>query len=269
MEKNNNILYDLEKYLLIKDNVFCATEIQKHLFPETSAEIFLSHAHVDEDKVIALAVHLEDLGFNVFVDSCVWGNAFTLLRKIDKKYCKYIDSDTGKEFHSYKNRNFSTANIYMILNAALHKMIDRFELFIFLGTENSMTIEESIEKQQKIISPWIFSELTFVNQVRRYDKRYDMRSKQITESASVSLENNMAMDREFSFHYSKPCLDFTLSNQQFENWLLDEISFDIVSENRDFDHCERHIQSLERLYEIMRKYGESREDRLYQQRLFL
>jgi len=268
-KKNNSILYDLERYLLNKDNIFNATEIQKHLFPETTAEIFLSHAHADEDKVIALAVYLKELGFNVFVDSFVWGSAFDLLKKIDEKHCKYRDPDTGKEIYSYKNRNFSTANIYMILNAALHRMIERSELFIFLGTENSLTIEDSIENQKKLISPWIFSELTFVNQVRRYDERYDIRTKLVTESASVSLEYNMAMDRDFSFQYLKPCLDFTLSNKRFEKWVLDETKFDFLSENTDFDQCEEHIQSLERLYEIMREYGDAKEELFYQQRMYL
>lgn len=44
-----------------------ATEIQKHLFPEVKADIFLSHAHADEDKVISLAVSLENMGFKVLL----------------------------------------------------------------------------------------------------------------------------------------------------------------------------------------------------------
>ena len=52
-KKRNDALFDgLGRYILNKDNFLNATEIQKHLFPEVKADIFLSHAHADEDKVI-------------------------------------------------------------------------------------------------------------------------------------------------------------------------------------------------------------------------
>lgn len=85
-KKRNDALFDgLGRYILNKDNFLNATEIQNIYFLNLKG-IFLSYAHADEDKVISLAVSLENMGFKVFVDSCVWDNAFDLLKEIDEKH---------------------------------------------------------------------------------------------------------------------------------------------------------------------------------------
>lgn len=261
-KRSNALLDGLERYILNKDNVLNATEIQKHLFPEIEADIFLSHAHADEDKVISLAVSLEDMGFSVFVDSCVWDNAFDLLKEIDEKHCKFKDSDT----YNYQKRNFSTANVYMILNAALHRMIEKSELFIFLGTENSFTIEDSIENQEFLKSPWVFSELTFVNQVVRYDNRLNLRPRTVTKSVAIEDAKVIALDESLQVRFKKPTLDFSLSNQYFTRWLRYESNpFLEVPIKKEFIACENHIKSLENLYDLMKEKSEKREDIIFQQ----
>ena len=261
-QRNNALLDGLERYILNKDNVLNATEIQKHLFPEVEADIFLSHAHADENKVISLAVCLEEIGFKVFVDSCVWENAFDLLKTIDEKHCKFENSDT----YNYQKRNFSTANVYMILNAALHRMIEKSELFIFLGTENSFTIEDSIENQEFLKSPWVFSELNFVNQVVRYDNRQNLRPKTVKKSFSVEDAQATALDESLQVRFNKPTLDFSLSNQYLKQWLDSETNpFSKVSIKEAFRDCEDHIKSLENLYDLMKAKSEKREDIIFQQ----
>lgn len=264
-KKNNKALLNgLHEYILNKDNILSATKIQEHLFPEIEADIFLSHAHTDEDQVISLAVYLEDMGFKVFVDSCVWGNAFELLKEIDEKHCKFEGGNT----YNYQKRNFSTATVYMILNAALHRMIENSELFIFLGTENSLTIEDSIENQYYLRSPWIFSELTFVNQVVRFDKRFNLRSRSITSSIAIEDSKKLALDESLQMRFNKPKLDFSLSNDDFLGWLNSETNqftkeYTIVG--KEFEKCEDHIKSLEKLYDLMRKNSERNEYTVYQQ----
>lgn len=258
--KNNSHFEGLERYLLNEENILNATEIQKHLFPEVEADIFLSHAHADEDKVIALAVCLESIGFNVFVDSCIWENAFTLLKAIDDKHCKFKDNNR----YSYDKRNYSTANIYMILNSALHHMIQKSELFIFLGTEQSLTIEKSIESfedKEFLKSPWIFSELTFVNQVVRYDSRAYLRPTKVTKSISIEDAKVVALDESLKFHFNKPILDFSLSNEHFIYWYKNWRKLI----KKEFSACEDHIQSLEVLYDVMKEKGKKREDSIFQQ----
>lgn len=53
------VLDDLKNYLLTDGNSLDGDEIQRHLFPSTDIDIFLSHSHGDEDDVIKLAIILE------------------------------------------------------------------------------------------------------------------------------------------------------------------------------------------------------------------
>lgn len=55
-------------------------------------------------------------------------------------------------------------------------MIYRSELFIFLGTENAVKIDDYITGENRLSSPWIFSELTFVRNVRRSARKFIVRS---------------------------------------------------------------------------------------------
>ena len=70
-KRKERAFIELKNYLLDEKNLLSAELIQEHLFPEVEADIFLSHAHADEDKVIALAICLEKIGFKTFVDSCI------------------------------------------------------------------------------------------------------------------------------------------------------------------------------------------------------
>ena len=254
-KRKESTFIELKKYLLDEKNLLSAELIQEHLFPQVKVDIFLSHAHADEDKVIALAICLEKIGFKTFVDSCIWGNARDLLKVIDNEYCGHSN---GKSY-SYEARNFSTANVYMILNTALHRMIEKAELFILLGTENSTSLSQNIERQESLVSPWIFSELTFVNQVRRYDKRYRLRESMKVKT-EASTESVIVMDSA-KFVYPKPTLDFLLSNDYFQRWLLEREPFMPfkLNINDSFSECEPHIRKLENLYNLMEKKGSKRE----------
>jgi hypothetical protein len=256
--KSKNRLEGLERYILKKDNILNATEIQKHLFPTVESDIFLSHAHADEDKVISLAVCLESMGFQVFVDSCVWENAFELLRTIDNNHCQ---SNGGR--YDYQKRNFSTANVYMILNAALHHMIQKAELFIFLGTEQSLTVEDSIENQQFLKSPWVFSELNFVNQVIRYDNRQHLRPREVTKSIAIEDAKTIALDESLKFQFNKPILDFSLSNHYFVDWL--NKGENLLPVKKEFSSLDSHIKALENLYSLMKEKAAKREENIFQQ----
>lgn len=196
-----------------------------------------------------MAICLEKIGFKTFVDSCIWGNAQDLLKEIDNEYCGHSN---GKSY-SYEARNFSTANVYMILNTTLHRMIEKAELFIFLGTENSTSLSQNIERQESIVSPWIFSELKFVNQVHRYDKRYFLR-KDMKVKTEAFTESAIVMNSA-KFLYPKPTLDFVLPNDYFQEWLLEReplMSFKLYI-NDYYSECKSHIRKLENLYNLMEK----------------
>ena len=205
------VLDDLKNYLLTDGNSLDGDEIQRHLFPSTDIDIFLSHSHGDEDDVIKLAIILEKKGLKVFVDSCVWGNAFDLLKVIDKKYCRNDDDSA----FDYNKRNYSTSHVYMLLNTALHKMIDNCEMFLFLGTPNSVSVKNGIENQKSLKSPWIFSELAFIQHVRRKSKfRHE-----IKKSVTAGLESAQIIMDSLQVHYDQPKLDYRINSKTLENIL--------------------------------------------------
>lgn len=250
-KENEEKLIKLENFLLDKNNTLDAESIQKHLFPITKNDIFLSHAHGDENNVIKLAITLRNKGLKVFIDSCVWGNAYKLLKIIDKKYCR----DEGEKTFNYDQRNFSTANVYMILNTALHKVIEKSELLLFLATSNStreLTVNETIKEKKGLSSPWIYSELSFAQQVKRVDRRQeleDYRFPQILgEDHLPSMES-----AGVKIHYPLPETDYNLDNNDFNIWLKQKVlpfkSFEKLS------RYNKNEQQLENFYKHLHKHG--------------
>ena len=205
-------LNDLSDYLLDSSSTLDGDEIQKHLFPNKEVDIFLSHSHADADSVIRLAIALERKGLNVFIDSCVWGNAFDLLKDIDNKYC--YDSSTST--YSYEKRNRSTSHAYMMLNTALNKMIDNCEVFLFLGTPNSVSVRQGIESQESVNSPWILSELALVQHIRRKTS-YKQRLKSLTEN--LGMEAHQPVMDSLDVAYTKPDLDHRITSTALSNLL--------------------------------------------------
>lgn len=213
----NNFIKKIHTYLLDGNNELDADKIMEKVFPEVEVDIFLSHAHANKDDVIRLALILEQqYDCKVFIDSLIWGNVFELLKAVDNDYCKEGD------VYSYSKRNYTTANVYMILNTALHHMINASDYFIFLETPESVVIKELFNnhKDDKYISsPWIYSEMFFATQVRKRDPK-----RQLFSGNAFAVENFSGLDGDpLSFLYKLPKLDYILTNQDFFNMILDDL----------------------------------------------
>ena len=142
-----------------------ANIIDDDWFPQINADVFISHSHNDYNKVIALAGYLNNLGLNVFVDSCTWWLYDDLLKNIDDKYCVSSIKTNGSVIYDYDTRNKSAAYVQTILNSALMKMIDKTECLIFIETPNSIKTKDL--KSITTESCWIYSELLMSNCLRR------------------------------------------------------------------------------------------------------
>lgn len=148
----------LDRYLL-KDGSLDASAIEEDWFPEISADVFLSHSHVDEKAVINFAGYLyQEFGIMSFIDSTVWGYADNLLKQIDEKYCVKTRDEKGNSTYSYEKRNRSTTHVHLLLQGALAKMINRCECLIFVNTPKSMKIAD-VQGETCTASPWIYSEI--------------------------------------------------------------------------------------------------------------
>ncbi|ESU34124.1 hypothetical protein G3A_02690 [Bacillus sp. 17376] len=130
----------LDRFIL-DDGSLDGSALQQDWFPEVKADIFLSHSHGDQKLTMAFAAMLkEQFGLTAFIDSCVWGYANDLLKKIDDVYCRNKKGD----MYDYDQRNFSTSHVHMMLSAAFTKMMDKAECLIFVNTPNSITTSDVV-----------------------------------------------------------------------------------------------------------------------------
>ncbi|MBI0016392.1 MULTISPECIES: toll/interleukin-1 receptor domain-containing protein [unclassified Commensalibacter] len=204
-KKINEYLGDFVKDINNNKATISGDDIIEKFFPENKYDIFLSYAHSDNNKVINLANFLEkEYEYKVFVDSILWGNIYELLKEIDKICCL---NSVGN--YDYDKRNFTTSNLFLILSAALHRMIEKSDYFFFLETK------QSINENKKLISPWIYSELSFATQVKRGDEPEN----KLFEKATFNIENLNEGRPITEFVYSIPSLDYILPYEEFSKLL--------------------------------------------------
>lgn len=246
-KRNKDIFIKIEDYLLREENTLSASQIEKSLFPIVDADIFISHSHQDEDDVIRLALMLEDLGLKVFVDSCYWGYAGDLQRKIDDRFCGI----KGQNSYYYQNVLNTSANINNILTSALHGMIDKAELFLFLGTDNSVALSDQFGNGTKLKSPWISSELMFAQRVRMSERRTINASLEVATMDSIRNES-VEIKKSVNFIYDFPemqSLDWT----NFEKWLSN--FFNVNYNYTNLVGLKKELAGLEHLDRLYRLMG--------------
>lgn len=150
--KTDNFIRTFKKVISGKE-IILGDDLQDEWFPEVEADIFISHAHNDDCKVIKFAHWLKnEFGLNAFIDSKVWGYADNLIDRL----CNSLEAD----------RQFITQHVYGMLSAALHNMIDKTESFIFLKSSNSI-FNPGNGMEDTTLSPWLYLELEWVRTIRR------------------------------------------------------------------------------------------------------
>lgn len=171
-------------------------KMQSAWFPNINADIFLSHSHDDEDLVIAFAGWLKHtFDVNVFIDSCIWGYSKDLQELIDKEHKVIWRDNNYKKWIDYNKVQYSASHVHMMLNTALMQTIDACECVIFLNTPHSVKPEEVIDK---VVSPWIYSELAMTKLVRKKELK-EYRIQQLLESDrsfsdKLNIEYNLDTD---------------------------------------------------------------------------
>lgn len=245
---------ELSKYLIgvfKNKDVIDAQKIADHIFPSQKADVFLSHSHGDATKAIELAVSLEAKGLKVFVDSCVWGHFHTLLDDLNKGYAN-PEVDGDRTIYDYRKGTDMAAGVHMMLNGALHKMIDQSELFVFLNTDKSIPFED-YENFDRTFSPWIYSELEFSSRVRNEtpkrrwtpsNESVDGLEHLIKSTASANKDVLLAY-KAFNRHLPK------VSGDELQRW-YDQ---GIISSD-DFTHGEVALNSLYDKLDLESRYSD-------------
>lgn len=207
---------DLSSYLIgviESKEVIDAQKIADHIFPTHETDVFISHSHADKDKAIELAVSLQAKGLKVFVDSCVWGYFHDLLDDLNNIYAQPVRTDY-KTTYNYRKAIDLTAGVHMMLTGALHTMIKRSEIFIFLSTGNSVPLE-AYQSFDRTFSPWIYSELQFSFHVENDTPKRRLRvateSYLIKSTASARSDALLAF-KAFNRHLPK------ITGAQMQSW---------------------------------------------------
>lgn len=186
-ENLSAIRSELDDYVT-EGNSLSAKKIEDDWFPKVTADIFLSHSHADERTVIQLAGWLKEyLNVRTFVDSCVWAYCDDLINAMERKYNSQNDPSISRQICSH---------VYMILNTALHKMIDKTECLIFYHTPQSVAYKDYLGKTA-LYSPWIYSELLMGNLIQ---------SKSLMEHRPNILKESTQHFSQLKVEY-KICLD--------------------------------------------------------------
>ena len=227
--KNN--LRKLMFHALETNTALKASTLWDSFFPCTDIPVFLSHSSQDKTVVRKLANYLyREFGIISFIDSDLWGCIQDLQVEIDKKFCL----QPGKQHtYDYDDRNYSTAHTHMILSYALTRMINQSECFIFLKSDNSVAINDSIEGT---FSPWIFHELITVDTIEiiRPDRIDDELAKSIESSVKLFSEQRLKV------HYPIPCRRLLhLSSRMLNS--LEKMS---LPKNTNYKRWELYLNSL-------------------------
>lgn len=213
----NQIKTNIKSFILTNGHLD-GTQMQNNWFPQIDADVFISHSHNDEPLAIAFSQWLnEKFGIKAFVDSCIWGNANDLLKKIDTDYCR-PDKINKPNSYSYELRNYSTSHIQMMLSTALSMMIDKTECIIFLNTPNSVV--DGVFSITK--SPWIYSEIVMTKLIRQRPIS-DYRNRAAMESLNedykcFSAKAKLTIEYALSKEHLRPLTCSDLNKWQINGW---------------------------------------------------
>lgn len=220
-----------------EDGSIDGDRMQSYWFPKINADIFLSHSHKDDKLIISLAGWLKDaFNLNVFIDSCIWGYSNDLQKIIDDRYNKI-----GDNLYRHQKVLYASSHINMMLNSALMQMIDNCECIIFVNTPNSVRPKEVVDK---IVSPWIYSELCMTKLIKK---------KSIEEYRIQELYESTQVFSDLSIEYNLDTEHLILINiDDLNNW-QEKYSDNKIRNNFLEKSTTKKVYALDTLYKLKEK----------------
>lgn len=164
-------------------------------FDSKNYDIFISYSHDDEELALYLCAYLRKQGLKCFLDSILWHSADNLLKEIDRNYSRTDDN----RFFDYRKRNYSTSHVHAMLSMAMLDGILRSECYIFIDSENSVSLKEGIE--YKTLSPWIYEEISFARNCQiSIPERYRKPSlRMFCEGGQVEVCDTVSRDLQIEY----------------------------------------------------------------------
>lgn len=187
----------LDQFIHYDTGIIDGSSLERELFKEINADVFLSHSHSDENLAISFAGWLNsNFGLTAFVDSCVWEYADNILSEINDRYNLVKTDDNGSKTYNHSKANYAASHIYLMLNSALNNMINKTECFMFIDTEHSCMYMNKDKATAKTLSPWIYSEIVMANTMNKSAPDRFITSPELRHSLFESLQ--MTHDLDFS-----------------------------------------------------------------------
>lgn len=219
----------------IKQALIDGTKLQEMWFPtwsyDSRFQVFISHAHKDEETVKKLAGFLkEKCGLNSFIDSLYWGYVGSLQKDLDEYYSKVLRD--GRYTYDYETSNFVAANVHIMLSMALMKMMDACECLMFVDSDNSM---KYVKGQSSTPSPWIYEEMGFSRMLRvnipdRYKELIHVNLNESRGTSEIRMMTDSTEPRQMNIQYNVNLNEFkSLSS-------LDLKSIENLHGNRALDY---------------------------------
>lgn len=198
----------------IKRALIDGTKLQEEWFPTWSYDphfqVFISHAHKDEETVKQLAGFLkEKCGLHSFIDSEYWGYIRELQRDLDEYYSKVYRN--GRYTYDYDTSCFVAANVHIMLSMALMKMMDACECLMFVDSDNSLKYVRG--QKEATPSPWIYEEIGFSRMLRvnipdRYKKWIYVNLNESRGTSEIRMMSDSAEPRQMNIQYNVNLIDF-------------------------------------------------------------
>ncbi|MFJ5467137.1 hypothetical protein ACIPSG_15725 [Pectobacterium sp. CHL-2024] len=222
---------DIKEYLDSHQEL-SAEQIKNDWFPQFNADVFISHAHINEEQALILAGWLyKEFNIISFIDSKLWKYSENLLKKIDNAYTLNEDS----KHYDYNKRNFSTAHVHVMLSSALIEMIDSSECLFFINSKESLSLRDELIKNT--LSPWIYTELITSEFIRlNIPLRHQIRGGLESYLAEHYIKSISTEDAGLKINYSLlSIMDKIplLSKDQLNKWKSDNNSSEDSKKNLD------------------------------------
>lgn len=227
-KSKGNIIFNQNKSdieTFIKNNIFKngaidGTKLQEEWFPQINADIFLSHSHKDEELAKSFAGWIkENFELNVFIDSCVWGYGYDLLKEINNQY-NVTNKNEFNVTYDYDQVIYAASHINIMMSTALSKMIDKTKCIIFLNTPNSINEKELVSKTY---SPWIYHEIATTKLIMN-NKMVLKKYAESVDYKNLRISHNLELDHLIE-------LDSDTLDSWYKTWLLKKIESIINKKN--------------------------------------
>lgn len=181
--------------------------LEKELFKEINADVFISHSHADEKLAIAISGWLKkEMELTAFVDSCVWDYVDETLCELNNRYNVIRTETNGSKVYNHNKANYFASHLYLMLNAALNNMLDKTECLLFINTKNSVIPLDKTNVSGQTFSPWIYSEIVMANTMQQIEpQRYNVLkhsykyAAEMNEQISITHKLNLSEFKSIDF----------------------------------------------------------------------